>query len=74
MQHRTQPPIHVVFFSEGAAEFYEMAIDHLLGWDLITERDRTMVTVFCADDEEMREDLLESARRMGGDEIPAAWQ
>jgi hypothetical protein len=74
MQHQTHPPIHVAFFSEGASEFYEMAVDHLLGWDLITERDRMLVTIFCADDEEMREDLLESARRMGGNEIPAAWQ
>jgi hypothetical protein len=74
MHYQPHPPLYVAFFSEGAAEFYEMAVDHLLGWDLITERDRMLVTIFCADDEELREDLLESARRMGGDEMPAAWQ
>lgn len=48
----------MAFFSEMAAEFYETAVDHMLGWHLITERDRMMVTIFCADDEDLRKDLL----------------
>jgi hypothetical protein len=51
-----------------------MAVDHFLGFDLITERERTLVSVFYVDDVELREDLLESARRMGGDEVPTARQ
>jgi hypothetical protein len=73
MQQQPHPPLHMAFFSEVAAKFYEMAIDHLLGWDLITERERTLVSVFCVDDE-LRADLLQSARRMGGHEVPTAKQ
>ena len=62
----------MLFFEEGAASFFETAVDHILGFDLITERERTLVSVFYVDDVELREDLLESARRMGGDEVPTA--
>jgi hypothetical protein len=68
------PPRRTVFFEESAASFFEMAVDHVLGFDLITDRECTHVSVFYADDAELREDLPESARRMGGDEVPAAWQ
>ena len=63
----------MLFFEESAASFFEMAVDHI-GFDLITERERTLVSVFYVDDVELREDLLESARRMGGDEVPTARQ
>ena len=56
----------MLFFEESAASFFEMAVDHILGFDLITERERTLVSAFYVDDVELREDLLESARRMGG--------
>jgi hypothetical protein len=69
MHQQLHPPLHMAFLSEGTAKLYEMAVDHLLGWDLITERHRTLVTIFYADDEELREDLLESAHRMGGHEL-----
>lgn len=68
------PPLRMLFFEESAASFFEMAVDHILGFDLITERERTLVSVFYVDDVELREDLLESARRMGGDEVPTARQ
>jgi hypothetical protein len=68
------PPLRMLFFEERAASFFEMAVDHILGFDLITERERTLVSVFYVDDLELREDLLESARRMGGDEVPTARQ
>lgn len=64
-------PLRVVFFSEGAAEFFETAVDYLLGYELITERDRIQVVVFYVDDDELRTDLVEAARNMGGDELPA---
>lgn len=64
----------MLFFEESAASFFEMAVDHILGFDLITERERTLVSVFYVDDVELREDLFESARRMGGDEVPTARQ
>ena len=65
-------PLRVVFFSEGAAELFETAVDHLLGWDLITERELTQVTIFDLNDEDLRADLAEAALRMGGDEMPNA--
>ena len=68
------PPLRMLFFEERAASFFEMAVDHIPGFDLITERERALVSVFYVDDVELREDLLESARRMGGDEVPAARQ
>jgi hypothetical protein len=68
------PPLRMLFFEERAASFFEMAVDHIPGFDLITERERTLVSVFYVDDVELREDLLESARRMGGDEVPTARQ
>jgi hypothetical protein len=40
----------------------------------ITKREGVRVDVFYADDFELRADLLESARRMGGDEVPEARQ
>ena len=73
-QEPSPPPLRMVFFEESAASFFEMAVDHILGFDLITERERTLVSVFYVDDVELREDLLESARRMGGDEVPTARQ
>jgi hypothetical protein len=51
-----------------------MAVDHFLGFDLITDRECTHVSVFYADDTELRGDLLESARRLGGDEVPVSRQ
>ena len=68
------PALRIVFFSEGAAEFFDTAVDMLLGWDLITERESTLVTIFDLDDVDVRADLLEAAWRMGGDEIPEAMQ
>jgi hypothetical protein len=64
----------MVFFEESAASFFEMAVDHILGFDLITERERTLVSVFYVDDAELRAGLLESARGMGGHEVPIARQ
>jgi hypothetical protein len=70
-----EPPLlRIVFFEESAASFFEMAVDHFLGFDLVTEREGTHVSVFHVDDVELREDLLASARRMGGDEVPTARQ
>jgi hypothetical protein len=63
--------LRIVFFSQGAAEFYETAVDYMLGYELITERNCTQVNVFLADDDELRADLLEAAHRMGGDEASA---
>jgi hypothetical protein len=68
------PPLRIVFFEESAASFFEMAVDHFLGFDLITDRECTHVSVFYADDTELRADLLESARRLGGDEVPESRQ
>ena len=31
------PPLHMLFFEESAAPFFEMAVDYILGFDLITE-------------------------------------
>jgi hypothetical protein len=73
-QEPPPPPLRVLFFEESAASSFEMAVDHILGFDLITERERTLVSVFYVDDVELREDLLESARRMGGEEVPTARQ
>jgi hypothetical protein len=67
-------PLSILFFAESAAEFYEIAVDYLLGFELITKREGVRVDVFYADDLELRADLLESARRMGGDEVPEARQ
>ena len=67
-------PLRIVFFEESAASFFEMAVDHFLGFDLITDRECTHVSVFYADDTELRADLLESARRLGGDEVPESKQ
>jgi hypothetical protein len=58
-QQPDQPPLRIVFFEESAASFFEMAVDHFLGFDLVTEREFTRV---------------ESARRMGGHEVPTARQ
>jgi hypothetical protein len=74
MPQHLHRPLRIAFYSECAAEFYEMAVDHLLGWELITERQCTLVTIFDVDGGMLRQDLLQSARMMGGDEIPAAWQ
>jgi hypothetical protein len=63
----------MMFFEESAAPFFEMTVDHFLGFELITERERTLVSELCVDDE-LRADLLESVRRMGGHEVPAARQ
>jgi hypothetical protein len=68
------PPLQIVFFEESAASLFEMAVDHFLGFDLITERECTHVSVFYADDAELRAALLESARRMGGGEVPRTRQ
>jgi hypothetical protein len=68
------PPLRIVFFEESAASFFEMAVDHFLGFDLITDRECTHLSVFYADDTELRADLLESARRLGGDEVPESKQ
>jgi hypothetical protein len=68
------PPLRIVFFEESAASFFEMAVDHFLGFDLITDRECTHVSVFYADDTELRSNLLESARRLGGDEVPVSRQ
>jgi hypothetical protein len=68
------PPLRIVFFEESAASFFEMAVDHFLGFDRITERECTHVSVFYADDTELRADLLESARRLGGNEVPESRQ
>jgi hypothetical protein len=51
-----------------------MAVDHFLGFDLVTEREFTRVSVFYVNEIELRADLLESARRMGGHEVPTARQ
>ena len=67
-------PLSIVFFAESAAAFYEAAVNYLLGFELITEREGIRIDVFYADDLELRADLLESARRMGGDEVPKARQ
>jgi hypothetical protein len=37
-QQPDQPPLRIVFFEENAASFFEMAVDHFLGFDLVTER------------------------------------
>ena len=66
------PPLRIVFFEESAASFFEMAVDHFLGFDLITERECTRVSVFYASDAELRADLLDAARRIGGEEEPEA--
>ena len=51
-----------------------MAVDHILGFDLITERDGTFINLFCADDHELRAYLLESAHRMESHNVPLARQ
>jgi hypothetical protein len=68
------PSLCLVFFSESAAEFYEAAVDYLLGYDILTERDHTQVSVFYVSDEELHTTLLEAALRMGGDEVPTVQQ
>jgi hypothetical protein len=73
-QQPDQPWLRIVFFEESAASFFEMAVDHFLGFDLITERECTRVSVFYVDDVELRADLLESAKRMGGNEVPTPRQ
>ena len=71
-QQPDQPPLRIVL--ESAASFFEMAVDHFLGFDLVTEREFTRVSVFYVNEIELRADLLESARRMGGHEVPTARQ
>jgi hypothetical protein len=72
-QRQQQPPtLRMVFLEERTASFFEMAVDDLLGFKLITEREHARVSVFYADESELREDLLEAARRMGGKEVPVA--
>jgi hypothetical protein len=71
-QERQPPPLRMVFFEERTASFFEMAVDHLLGFKLITEREHAQVNVFYVDDLELRAALLEAARRMGGQEVPIA--
>ena len=73
-QQPDQPPLRIVFFEESAASFFEMAVDHFRGFDLVTEREFTRVSVFYVNEIELRADLLESARRMGGHEVPTARQ
>jgi hypothetical protein len=73
-QQPDQPPLRILFFEESAALFFEMAVDHFLGFDLVIERECTRVSVFYVDEMELRADLLESAIRMGGHEVPTARQ
>jgi hypothetical protein len=68
-QQPEHPPLRIVFFEESAASLFEVAVDYFLGFDLITERECTCVSVFYVDDVELRADLLRSARKMGGDEV-----
>jgi len=68
------PPLRMLFFEERAASFFEMAVDHILGFDLITERERTLVIVFYVDDVELREESSRARAKNGGDEVPTARQ
>jgi hypothetical protein len=70
----SRSPLRLAFFHEGAASFFRTAVDHMLGFDLVTACERTIVSVYHVGDAETRADLLESARRMGGHEVPLSRQ